>query len=83
MSKTTQNKINIFPILNLTILGLIFLAVAFVLFNAQFLKDSFIIWSNPTSPTVLSLVEDGGMNGKGQFYYKASIPELSSAEDFN
>ena len=83
MSKTTQNKINIFPILNLTVLGLIFLAVALALFNAQFLKDSFIIWSNPTSPTVLSLVEDGGMNGKGQFYYKASIPELSSAEDFN
>ena len=83
MSKTTQNKINIFPVLSLTFLGLIFLVTALVLFNLQFIKDNFVIWSNPTSPAVLSLVEDGGMNQKGQFYYKASVPELSSAEDFN
>lgn len=83
MSKIAKNKINLFPLVNLTVLGLLSLVTALVLFNLQFLKDTYTVWAVPTPPETLALVKNAGMNSKGEFYYKASQPELAQAEDFN
>lgn len=83
MSKPTQNKINIFPTASLTVLGLLFLVVALILVNFQYLKDSYVIFSTPTSAETLALVQDAGMNDKGQFYFRASTPQLKDATEFN
>lgn len=69
--------------LSLTALGVVFLFLAFVLLNIQYIKDKIIILANPTPAPVLALVQDSGMNSTGQFYYKASQPVLAPAQSFN
>lgn len=83
MSKPTNRKINLFPIFNLTVFGLLFLLAAIILINLQFIKDHFVVWTNPISAETSALVQTGGMNEKGRFYYAASLPKLAEADEFN
>jgi hypothetical protein len=46
------------------------------LFYRQRITDQIIVWSYNPSADVISLVDRGGMNDNGKFYYLASQPEL-------
>ena len=52
----------------------------FVVYRQRII-DQVIVWSYNPSAGVISLVDRGGMNDNGKFYYLASQPELFLSAD--
>lgn len=79
MNQTHKKQIKI--VVGLTI-GLALLATVFGL-NWRRMADQIAVWRfNPTTE-IAALVTDSGMGSRGQFYFFASHPQLSSSAEFN
>ena len=62
---------------------LIFVAAGWLLLNRQYAMDQVSVWAYEPPANVSAVEERIDLTSKGAFYFRATQPEISSAENFN
>jgi len=62
---------------------LLLAAAVFAFLNQQYIKDQVVVWAYTPSAEIQTIEDRIDLNKEGEFHFRATQPEIASAETFN